>query len=385
MATVSGARPLPQFRALAWRIPILDRYVVSEMIGPFLGAFSVFLAFWALNIFFIAADYVLNQHAPFFLVMRFVLFRIPQSIPMAFPFGCLFAALLSMSRMMGDNEVTAMRTSGVPLWRFAFAPLLFGLFMFLAAYSINEYVSPWSVDQSTRTFYQIVYHTESLPIETQFFRKDPSTGNTFYVTSVAPDNKTMQGVQIFEPGRAGGFFNTTYQAKTASVEGTVLVLHDVVLTRYNAEGLMTTQDHPKSVTVGLPIGEVITQFEQSVNNDPWTMSSKNLGEHIKTMKEQGMGGSTLGGFEVNLANKLAWPFGCFVAIIISLPLAIRFGRRGKTLGAAMAIFAFIVYFLLTSAMSALGRNGAMDPYFAAWVPNIIIGGLGAALLWLEEH
>ncbi|HEY8320643.1 MAG TPA: LptF/LptG family permease [Candidatus Baltobacteraceae bacterium] len=385
MATVSGARPLPQFRALSLRLPILDRYVLSEMIGPFVGAFSIFLAFWALNIFFIAADYVLNQHAPFFLVLRFVLFRIPQSIPMAFPFGCLFAALLSMSRMMGDNEVTAMRTSGVPLWRFAVAPLCFGLFMFGAAYAINEYVSPWSVDQSTRTFYQIVYNTASLPIETQFFRKDPTTGNVFYVTSVAPDNKTMQGVQIFEPGRTGGFWNTTLQAKTATVEGTVLVLHDVIQTRYNADGMMTTQGPAKSVSIGLPIGETITAFEQSVNSDPWTMSSKQLGDRVKTMREQGIGGATLGGFEVNLANKLAWPFGCFVAIIISLPLAIRFGRRGRMLGAAMAIFAFIVYFLLTSATSALGRNGAMDPYFAAWLPDIIIGGLGAVLLWLEEH
>jgi lipopolysaccharide export LptBFGC system permease protein LptF len=88
---------------------------------------------------------------------------------------------------------------------------------------------------------------------------------------------------------------------------------------------------------------------------------------------------------MNLAQKLAWPFGCFVAIIISLPLAVRFGRRGKLLGAAMAIFAFILYFLMTSATSALGRNGAMDPVFAAWLPNIVVGGTGAVLLWLEEH
>jgi LPS export ABC transporter permease LptG len=385
LATVSGARPLPQFRALAWRVPILDRYVLSEMIGPFLGAFSIFLAFWALNIFFIAADYILTQHAPFFLVMRFVLFRIPQSIPMAFPFGCLFAALLAMSRMMGDNEVTAMRTSGVPLWRFALAPMVFGLLMFGAAYTINEYVSPWAVDQSTRTFYQIVYNTESLPIEPQFFRKDPSTGNVFYVTSVAPDNKTMQGLQIFMPGRTGGYFNETLQAKTASVTGTVLELHDAIQTFYNADGLMTTQNKIPSTTIGLPIGETVSAFEQSVNSDPWTMSSKQLKERVGSMKAQGIGGATLGGFEMNLAQKLAWPFGCFVAIIISLPLAVRFGRRGKLLGAAMAIFAFILYFLMTSATSALGRNGAMDPVFAAWLPNIVVGGTGAVLLWLEEH
>ncbi len=381
----TGTATLPQFKAWRLPIPILDRYLLSAMFVPFLVGFLLMFVFWGLNIFFIAADYIINQHAPFFLAIRFVLFRVPQSVPMAFPFGSLLAALLAMTRMMGDNEVTAMRTSGIPLWRFALTPLLFGLAMFIACYGINEYISPWSVDQSTRTFYQIIYNTASLPIDTQFFRKDPTTGNTFYVTQVAPDNKTMMGVQIFKPGHAGGYWNETMQAKTATVQGTVLVLHDVIQTRYNVDGLMTTQNRIKSTTIGLPIGETITNFEQSVNSDPWTKSSKDLGEQVKTLKAQGIGGSTLGGFEVNLANKLSWPFSCVISIILALSLALRFGKRGQMLGIAMAVFAFLAYALISSAMSALGRNGVMNPYLAAWIPNIVMGGVGAVLLWMEEH
>ena len=93
-------------------------------------ALGAFLLFWALNIFFLAADYIINQHAPFFLVLRFVVFRIPQATPMAFPFACLFAALLAMGRVMGDNEVTAMRTAGIPVMRIVLSPFVFGLAMF---------------------------------------------------------------------------------------------------------------------------------------------------------------------------------------------------------------------------------------------------------------
>ena len=71
-------------------------------------------------------------------MLRFVIFRIPQAIPMAFPFGCLFAALLAMGRLMGDNEVTAMRTSGISVIRIAASPLIFGAAMFLIAYGMNE-------------------------------------------------------------------------------------------------------------------------------------------------------------------------------------------------------------------------------------------------------
>jgi LPS export ABC transporter permease LptG len=377
-------QPVPRVRVSGPHIPILDRYLLAEMVGPFLFAFGAFLLFWALNIFFLAADYLINQHAPFFLVLRFVIFRIPQAIPMAFPFACLFAALLAMGRIMGDNEVTAMRTSGIPVWRISITPLLFGVAMFIVAYVTNEYIAPASVDLSTRTFYQIIYHTDSLPVEPQFFRKDPDTGNVFYVTQVAPDNKTMQGVQIYKPGRTGPW-TETLQAKTATVQNSALLLHDVIDTRYNSEGFMSSQQHIKDVTVGLPLAETAAQFMSSTTSDPWTMSSKSLGTQVKDLQAQGIGGSALGNLEINLANKLAWPFSCVIGVLIALPLALRFGKRGRSLGIAMAILAFFVYYLMTSAAAAFGRNGAINPYLAAWLPNMIIGSAGAILLWLEER
>jgi lipopolysaccharide export system permease protein len=384
MATLTHRQPLPRVRATFLRLPILDAYLLREMLGPFLFAFSAFLLFWALNIFFLAADYIINQHAPFFLVLRFVVFRIPQAIPMAFPFACLFAALLAMGRVMGDNEVTAMRTAGIPVLRIALSPLLFGFAMFLIAYAMNEWIAPPSVDLSTRTFYQIIYHTDALPVEPQFFRKDEDTGNVFYVGQVGPDNKTMIDVQIFKPARYGPW-NQTLQAKEATVRANTLLLHDVIDTRYNNDGFMTSQQHVKEVSIGLPMGETVSQFVSNVNNDPWTMSSKSLRAQVNALETQGIGGTALGNLQLNLADKLAWPFACFIGVLLALPLALRFGKRGRTLGIAMAIIAFFVYYLMTSAAAAFGRNGAIDPYVAAWLPNIVMGLAGAILLWLEER
>ena len=286
MATLTRPQPLPRISAAAFRLPILDGYLLREMVGPFMFAFGAFLLFWALNIFFLAADYIINQHAPFFLVLRFVIFRIPQAIPMAFPFGCLFAALLSIGRVMGDNEITAMRTAGIAVWRIAVAPLAFGVAMFAICYSTNEWIAPPSVDMSTRTFYQIIYHTESLPVEPQFFRKDQDSGNVFYVTQVAPDNKTMIGVQIFKPAKYGTW-NETLQAKRATVKGTALLLHDVVDTRFNNDGYMSSQQHVNEISIGLPMGETASQFVSNVNNDPWTMSSKSLRTQVNALQDAG--------------------------------------------------------------------------------------------------
>ncbi len=384
MTTLTHPRPLHRVSLAIFRLPILDGYLLREMVGPFTFAFSAFLLFWALNILVLAADYVVNQHAPFFLVLRFIIFRVPQAIPMAFPFACLFSALLAMGRLMGDNEVTAMRTAGVPVLRIALAPLLFGFAMFLLAYLMNEWVAPASVDLSTRTFYQIIYHTDALPVEPQFFRKDPDTGNTFYVGQVASDNKTMLDVQIFKPAKYGPW-NETLQARSADVNGSELILHDVIDTRYNNDGFLTNQQKVKSVSIGLPLGETAAQFVSVANNDPWTMNSKSLRMQVNSLQAQGIGGTALGNLQINLADKVAWPFACFIGVLLALPLALRFGKRGRALGAALAIIAFFAYYVISTACSAFGRNGAINPFVAAWLPNVIMGIVGATLLFLEER
>lgn len=384
MATVSGARPAPVGLLRQLRLPILDSYILGEFFWPFVLAFLAFFLFWAFNIFFLAFKYLIAGNAPFFLVLRFVVFRIPQSIPMAFPFATLFATLLGIGRLTADNEINAIRTSGVSLWRLAITPIIFGILAFGLSYGMNEYIAPKSVDLSTRTFYQIIYHTASLPVEPQFFRKDPDTGNVFFVSQVAPDGKTMLGVQIFKPGR-NGYWNETIQAKTARVDGATLVMTDAIMTFYNEQGFETSQTTTPEFRIGLPLAESAAQFMSTQNSDAYTMNSKQLSAQVNALRSQGVGGEALGNLEVNLADKLAWPFAALVSVLIALPMAIKFGKKGRAMGMAMAILAFIVYYLMTEAASAFGGTGRMNPYIASWLPNIIFGFGGLALLWGEEH
>lgn len=384
MASISGARPAPFNLLRPFRPPLLDSYILREFFWPFVLAFLAFFLFWGFNIFFLSAKFIIGQNAPFFLVMRYVLFRVPQSIPMAFPFAALFATLLGIGRLMADNEINAIRTSGTPLWRICLTPILFGFATFLLAWVMNEYIAPKSVDLSTRTFYQIIYHTSAYPVEPQFFRKDPDTGNVFYVNQVLSDGRTMMGVQVFKPGR-GGYWNETIQAKTAHVEGATLILKDVVITLYNAQGYVISQVQRSEGSVGLPMAESAAQFMSTENSDAWTMNSRELSSQVKSLRSQGIGGEALGNLQISLADKLAFPFSAMVAVLLALPLAIIFGKKGRMMGMAMSVVAFFIYYMLTEAAAAFGSTGRMNPYLASWLPNIIFGAGGLALLWYEEH
>jgi LPS export ABC transporter permease LptG len=366
------------------RLPLLDSYILRELVGPFVFSFGAFFMFWAFSIIIASFDFLINQHAPVFLVLRFVVLSMPKSFDLAVPFATLFATLIGLGRLIGDNELIAMRAAGITLARICRTPILFGATAVAVALIFNEYVTPASVILSQRTFFQIVYRTASVPVQPQFFNKDADTGNVFYVGQVSHDGKTMEDVKIFKPGRSGPWTETLL-AKTATVDGSSIVLHDVLQTRYNADGYVTAQSHANDISMGLPIGDEAAQFTTQMNQDTSSMSSKQIRAQVQAMQAQGMGGTALGTMQVNLADKLAFPFASLVGVMVALPLAFRFGRRGRTFAVSIAVVVMFVYYLLTSAFTALGRNDALPPVIAAWAPNLIVGLLGIVLFAIEER
>ena len=90
------------------------------------------------------------------------------------------------------------------------------------------------------------------------------------------------------------------------------------------------------------------------------MSSKSLRTQVNALQAQGIGGTAMGNLQINLADKLSWPFACIIGVVLAVPLAMRFGKRGRTLGIALSIIAFFSYYLMVSAASAFGRNGAIE-------------------------
>jgi LPS export ABC transporter permease LptG len=366
-------------------LPIMDAYIMRELAGPFAFGLGAVYVFWFANIFVLAADYLINKGAPGFLILRFLIARMPQATPMAFPFACLFGALLAFGRLAADNEITALRTSGVSFLRICRTPLLLGIGMFLVSFGVNEKIAPGAVDVSTRTFYQIIYRTATLPIEPHIFRTDPATGKTFYIDSVDPDGRTMNNVMIFAQGKGSPFLDVT-TARKARIENGLIVLQGAIQTRVLPNGTVQTLTvAAHDITVPLPLGDSGEKFLSQAYNDPYAMDAKRLSDQIAFRKLTGTGGSDLAGLEITLAQKYALPFASFIAVLIALPLAVRFGKKGRTLGIALSVVVLFAYYILGAVGAAFGKNGAMTPWIAVWLPNAIIAAGGGYLILKEDH
>lgn len=369
-----GSDALKTREKKAHPIAILDRYVMSEVSAPFAFGAAAFTIFLLINSFFLAADYVINKSVPFGLVARYIVLQIPSFVYLIFPFGTMFGVLQGFGRLAGDNEMTAMRTSGIALGRIARPVFALGIALTIVAFLINDFIAPESQHKSQTIFREIAYHSSQPIIAPDQFVRTEDGQHSIFVGSMDPQSGLMHNVQIYSLG--SGYFPETLTAASARQINGKLVLYDGVHTTYGVNGLVTKQQH--FATLDFPLADASLLFEGP--RGPFEMSSSELAREIKALK--GSGEDTRQ-FEMTLQQKFAMPVACLVSIMIALPLGVRYGKRGRGVAAMLSLIVLLMYWLIMAATNALGKNGAIPAPVAAWLPNLFMGTTGIALLWKE--
>ena len=113
-----------------------------------------------------------------------------------------------------------------------------------------------------------------------------------------------------------------------------------------------------------------------------SMNIKQLYHYIKRFSNSGAE-KALNNLRVDLYQKIAFPFGNFIILLVGLPLALLTHRRKAltftSLGIAIAI-GFLFY--VTNAVGlAFGKGGLLSPFLSAWLAPAVF--LCAALYLIK--
>ena len=368
----------PRRRGFSFGLPILDKYIVKEMMGPFAFGFVAITLFMTVNMLYLAADFIFGKGIPVNLTMRWLVLQLPALMYLILPFSTLCGVMLGFGRLAGDNELTAMRTSGVPLHRIALPGYVVGAVMFGLAFLINENLAPPAERQADVVFRQIAYHSSQPIIAPNQIIKTTNGAQqyTLFVGSVDSATGLMHNIQIFV--MQAGYYPIRWTADTARQINGKIVLYNGVETHTGKDGMVNAQQQFKEMDI--PIGDTSALYGGSLT--AFEMNSKELKQQVKAEK---ISGEDARQDEMVLQEKFAMPAASLISVIMALPLAARFGRHGRAVGALMTIAAMVVYYLFMAATNAMGKNGIMSTWLAAWTPNLIFGTLGLVLLFKEER
>jgi lipopolysaccharide export system permease protein len=91
-------------------------------------------------------------------------------------------------------------------------------------------------------------------------------------------------------------------------------------------------------------------------------------------------GARVENYLVDLHLKLAFPLICVIVVMIGGALATRLRMQGAALGFGLSVAISFLYYGILRAGQALGHNGALPPYVAAWGADVLFGTVATVML-----
>lgn len=367
---------------------ILDRYIIRELVGPFLFGFALFVTVLVSGEYLFKLTAFIARGAPFLQVAELFGLRIVIVSVITLPMAMLLATLLALGRLSSESELVAIQAGGVPVLRVSYGAIAFGVAISLAGFAINEYLVPPAGRRSAMIEEMIVTQLRNELI-------GGIGGGKAYVIQDF-DGRQLARVVIAREfdARAGTMKTVNYLQYSEGQLKAVVEAEEAQWIHSNQWLFKNARIHAigpvggdKHVRVeGIPEATVLilnkTPGEIAKGlKKPEEMSYGELQTYIKEQREVGIGPKNLRELEIGLHNKIAMPFASLVFALLGTPLGIRRHRSGAAVGVGVSILVIFAYYVLWHSMAVLGENGQIPTLFASWCANLVGGVTGLFLLF----
>jgi LPS export ABC transporter permease LptG/LPS export ABC transporter permease LptF len=352
----------------------LDRYVIRRYLMIFLLAFASILAIFFIITFFEQIDNVYRYNKSISMLFDYIWYKLPEFIHQALPMTALAAALLSLGLMSKFNEITAVKTCGISLYRLIGPLVMLSLLICGVSFYIQENLLPYSNRKAEEVMGRITDRPPSIsdPLDRRWLMSR-DRNRIYHYQFFDPIAGAFSRMSILEIDLDAWSFRKRSFAEKASIKGTTLSLADAWEMEF-ADGIPVLFERREKAEVGL--GEDQGYFQKEFKA-PNQMRYAELEHYIEEIEERGFESLH---FRVDLQAKLSFPLASLVMILLGTPFAFSMGRRGALVGIGLSIVIGMLYWGAIGVFKSMGYAGYLDVSLAAWGPNLLFGLIGIYLI-----
>jgi lipopolysaccharide export system permease protein len=353
-----------------------DRYVMRQFIVTALFALvAITLIFIATNMMDNIDDF-LDRHATVWMIAEYYLYFTPEIIKLMTPVAMLLSALFTTGRLSTYNELTALKSAGISLYRFM-APII-AASLLVTAFSI--YFNGWIVPKANR---------EKLRIARVYFQKDLefTAKNNIYIQ----DSRTrILSIGMFDDQRNIGYTVSIDDFNPSDLTN-LSDRYDAAEMQWDATSKTWSLVNGTARVFG-PGREQLTTFEKlpigtlSFSPDdirkkqekPEEMAYDDLRTFVQNQQRAGHDPSR---WLVDLYGKIAFPFSSVIVILFGVPFSSIKRRSGLGVELGIGVGICFLYMIFLQISQAFGYNGEMNPLLTAWLANVIFLIAAVYVIW----
>lgn len=351
---------------------ILQRYILRQILLTFFFSFAlimgVFLIVMCFQVFRSYSSLGLD------ILLRMIPLAAANAASWAILVSTCPAATLVYGRLSADNEIDAMRISGIATRRIVLPGLVFGIVLSLAQYGVVEWLSPEA--NFRRRVMLREFSVELLkapppgkqrfsfgPLELTYLDAVDGVLQAPYIVKMTPEGKAE--IEYTAPvGRVNFPEGGTPQL--------ILTRPSVISHDPGGSGRVTLGNAGDEMRVDLSIESIIDAKPRPDHlhaDDLW----KAIQEEKNLRRRHWL--------ETVYWGRYAQGAAPLLLLLVSVPLGILVRRGSRLAGLGTALPPLGIYLLAYFPCQGMGENGRLAPTVAAFVADAILLVMGAVLLW----
>lgn len=361
----------------------LDRHILKNILLPALLAFGVIAFLGVAAKLRSKLDEIPEGFLTLYDFFWLYIYMLPSLIALLVPVSFLFGILMAFGRMAQQGEITAMQASGISLKRMSLPVLLAGIFLAGLSFFAQDYLQPWGI----RHAFHVIY-TE-LPERATIDKLDAGElhdidGYRIYFEDKDSETHTLYNFDLILPNSNGEGIDL-YHADEAQLLRTgdqyTLELFRVYYISSNnyMDGKKISRAFPPPPTVskdsirryGSNIQDLL-KIERELSQSQEATSQNNHSSEIHQ-------------FRGELAKRFSIPFAAIAIALIGAPLGVQARQRGKSSLFSMGFGVMVLYYTLLTVAEPTSMSDLHEYILRAWIPNLVLMGLGVAMLWKVDR
>jgi lipopolysaccharide export system permease protein len=420
---------------------ILWRHILRVHVGPFIFSVFLIMGIFLLQYLMRYLDQLAGKGLSAAIIVELITLNLAWMLVLAVPMAVLIASLMAFGGLASTNQITAMRASGVSLYRMMAPVLVASAVACYLLFLFNNDVLP-DANHRTKVLTSDISHKKpTLTLVPGIFTQ-LLQGHSILVRKTYEHSNDLEGVTIIDYSKPLSTATITARRGTISFspdyrklimdlyDGEIHQVNNQVKNRYriirfekhrivmDAEGFnfqrsqetdVSRGDREMSIQAMQRSIDSIRALQAGVERHIVDITGKKPEEiaSIKAGTEQSiMLSAPLKGIssdrsiqqtvrydlfrlvqyesdvrknEVEIHKKYAIPVACIVFVFIGAPLGIISRRGTFGVGASLALGFFVFYWACLKGGENLADRGMIEPWFGMWVANIMLGVLGLYL------
>ncbi len=376
----------PLKRTFCW-MPKLDLYVMREFLIPFSVLFFAFTLLFLIGDVFNDVDHFLeyNGEGAAWKAVCYFIYRIPFNIRFVLPITVLLSCMYTLANLGRHREITAMRASGISLFRCGLSIYVIAFCVMLMNFWFNESLIPESMRNAneilssigedkfkgaTRKGKLVQYHTSDNLRNWVFgeFAEDGSQHDVrlkFFEDTEMPDGTVSHRlVRQLDAERVD------------YVAGQGWLFYDCRMNEVAGNGLSMMSEKAEVIVPPAEAPETPDMIVKAISN-PEMLSAREIYSFLQ--ENPNLANRLQVIYKTYFYQHLAFPWACFLCAFLALPLAAKNERSGVFTAIASAVGVIVIYQMLSEIFLLMGKSGALPPAVAGLLPSVLFAAYGIYL------